>query len=62
MINYEEQILSLMTHYYLSEKKAKEWYTKPHRILSDRNYSPKEMVDAGNGEEVLKWLKMILEK
>jgi len=57
----ESEIKAIITHYYKSEAKANDWYDTDNRLLdSDKLMTPRKMVDAGRGEEVLTWLKTIL--
>lgn len=61
--DHKKQILSFITHFFnKDEKKAEEWYSKPHSFISDNGDSPRQMVDDGKGLEVLKWIKMVLNK
>ena len=59
----EEQtqiVLQLLTRYYVSREKAEEWLDTEHRLLSNSNETPREMIERGNGKEVVSWLKMVL--
>ena len=59
----KKEIISIMTTYYYSRKRALDWYEKPNLYFSEGfnlKSSPKEMVDNGKGKEVLTWLKLIL--
>lgn len=53
-----------MIHYYNGDKKkAEQWYNKPHPFISHfYKLSPKEFVEKGMGEEVLRWLKLVIER
>lgn len=63
MKNTEKEILNLISGYYdKNQDKALTWYNTPHKLLSDHGKSPKQMVDEGKGQEVLTWLKMVLDK
>lgn len=64
MGSYENQILNIMELYYHSKEKALEWYDRPHNLLSDWQHkkSPREMVKEGKGEEVLAFIKKVLDK
>ena len=57
----EKQILSIIKGYYNnSQRAAIMWYNKPHRLLSDKQETPKEMVESGRGKEVLNWIQTVL--
>ena len=59
----KKEILHLISEYYnKSQEKALTWYDTPHKLLSDRNESPKDLVEKGYGAEVVKWIKMVLDK
>ena len=61
MRDYKAEILQIISHYFKNEKKALTWYDTPHKLLDDTGKSPKDMVDSGRGEEVLNWIKMVLD-
>lgn len=56
----EDKILTKMKLYYNDLKKALIWYQEPNMYFSiaNRNASPKEMVEAGRGQEVLQWINL----
>lgn len=65
-INDEERILHRMTYYYGDKQKAIEWYNKKNQYFSitkwytEHKASPKEVVDDGRSQEVLKWISVTI--
>lgn len=63
-MNYKEWIIQQMTRYYGGNKrKAMYWYVRKHGLLSDESKlkSPKMMVDEGNGDKVVAFIKLVLD-
>lgn len=59
----KDEILHRVARYYNSHEKALEWYKKPHNFFSlfmIEKASPKQMVEAGQGKQVLEWVKIVL--
>ena len=59
----EEKILKTMTNYYHSEDKALEWYNRPNlyfQLWKIDKATPKQMVEAGEGEQVLHWIRVCI--
>lgn len=59
-----EIIIQMMTHYFNDEAKAFKWYKTPHPFIdvSNKKKSPKQYVKEGKGEEVIEWLKMVINR
>ena len=61
----KKEIIDLMTQYYWDVDHARKWYETNHPFLGPHGKpprSPKDLVDEGRGEEVLKWVKLMLDK
>jgi hypothetical protein len=59
----KEKILYIATKYYGNEERAEIWYETPSLYFTTgfkTEASPKDMVEAGRGLEVLEWLNLIL--
>ncbi len=60
---YQFEILRILTQYFSSRKKALEVYKSPHLFFRDYTglkRSMEEVVEMGNGEEVMNFLDMVL--
>jgi len=63
MSNEENKILKRMELFFNNKEKALDWYKEPHsyfRGFFKQKVSPKEMLDMGKGEEVLKWIELTI--
>ena len=59
----EKQILSIITLFYnKDEKDIKAWYNRRHPHIDTGRLSPKELIEAGKADLVLKWVKLSLDK
>lgn len=62
-IDYEKEIKRTVSLFFNQKTKdINKWYERPHRLLSERGYSPKELVEKGDGQRVLEWVKMVLDR
>lgn len=63
--DYQFEILQLLTLYYDNDRdKALQVYRNPHHMFRDKTglrRSMEEVVESGNGREVLNFLEMILD-
>lgn len=64
MDNEKDEIFALISPFYNKNiKKINKWYETPHSfICSCTKRSPKDLVKSGNGEKVIAWLKLALNK
>ncbi len=65
MEDHKSEIIKRIGLFYDSKEKAKTWYERPHMILSigERQIlSPKDFVDRGDGQTVLDFIKIALDR
>ena len=57
----KEKIFIKLARFYRNEKEIEEWYEKPHGFLRENNvdFSPREIVERGEGIKVLEILAMV---
>lgn len=59
----EQKVLSIMSQYYGSKKKALEWYNTPNANLSYYQHdkpTPKHYVESGKAKELLEWIELCI--
>lgn len=62
--DYEKMIKRKMETYFADSKRVEEWYNTKHYWFETRNdvYSPRDMVESGKAEEVLGFIKKVINR
>lgn len=62
--DHEKSIKFKMNTYFGDSERTNNWYNTKHYWFDTRNdrYSPKEMVDNGNGDKVLDFIKKVINR
>ena len=60
----KEEIFNKISLFFNKDlERCQKWYETKHPYISDKDsLSPKQYVDLGRGEEVLKWIKIALDR